>query len=166
MPPERRRMTVPSKTWTRSRVPSTTRAETLTVSPAASSGMSVRICSCKFTIDPYSAGGGATALRCLCGPQPGRGKGASEEAAMAAEGEEYHKAVRQPSARTDDGAFPEVAGQTWFMPVSSAICANALAKPPPVRVGSPIAQPEVRNRTQQGFGGRPANSMVPYHRVV
>ena len=95
-------MTVPSKTWTRSRVPSTTRAETLTVSPAASSGMSVRICSwlissSKFTIDPYSSCGGATALRWLCGPQPGRGKGASEKAAKATDGERYHNGAVPPS---------------------------------------------------------------------
>src|SRR5215213_7461223 len=43
MPPPRRRMTVPSKTWMRSRLPSLTRAETLTVSPDASAGRSVRI---------------------------------------------------------------------------------------------------------------------------
>ena len=42
MPPPRRRMTVPSKTWMRSRLPSTTLADTLTVSPVASSGRSVR----------------------------------------------------------------------------------------------------------------------------
>src|SRR6476619_2060616 len=42
MPPPRRRMTVPSKTWMRSRLPSTTLAETLTVSPVASTGRSVR----------------------------------------------------------------------------------------------------------------------------
>ena len=35
-------MTAPSKTWTRSRVPSTTRTWTLTVSPGANSGMSSR----------------------------------------------------------------------------------------------------------------------------
>ena len=45
MPPPRRRMTVPSKTWMRSRLPSRTRAETRTVSPEASSGRSVRSCS-------------------------------------------------------------------------------------------------------------------------
>ena len=42
MPPPRRRMTVPSKTWMRSRLPSTTLADTFTVSPVASSGRSVR----------------------------------------------------------------------------------------------------------------------------
>jgi hypothetical protein len=41
--------------------------------------------------------GGATALRWLCGPQLGRGKGASEEAAMAAEGEQYHNGAVPPS---------------------------------------------------------------------
>ena len=42
MPPPRRRMTVPSNTWMRSRLPSTTLADTFTVSPVASSGRSVR----------------------------------------------------------------------------------------------------------------------------
>src|SRR6266508_4647981 len=42
IPPPRRRMTTPSKTWIRSRLPSTTLALTRTVSPAASSGRSVR----------------------------------------------------------------------------------------------------------------------------
>src|SRR6185369_914352 len=42
IPPPRRRITMPSKTWIRSRLPSTTLAETLTVSPEASSGRSVR----------------------------------------------------------------------------------------------------------------------------
>src|SRR6187401_1190169 len=42
MPPPRRRMTVPSKTWMRSRLPSTTLADTLTVSPVARTGRSVR----------------------------------------------------------------------------------------------------------------------------
>ncbi len=43
IPPPRRRMTVPSNTWIRSRLPSTTLADTRTVSPVASSGRSVRI---------------------------------------------------------------------------------------------------------------------------
>src|SRR4029079_14781038 len=42
IPPPRRRMTVPSKTWMRSRLPSTTLSDTFTVSPVASSGRSVR----------------------------------------------------------------------------------------------------------------------------
>ena len=41
MPPPRRRMTMPSKTWIRSRLPSTTLADTLTVSPGSNFGMSV-----------------------------------------------------------------------------------------------------------------------------
>src|SRR6186997_487867 len=41
-PPPRSRMTVPSKTWIRSRLPSTTLADTFTVSPVASTGRSVR----------------------------------------------------------------------------------------------------------------------------
>ena len=41
-PPPRIRMTVPSNTWTRSRLPSTTLTETRTVSPGAIWGISVR----------------------------------------------------------------------------------------------------------------------------
>src|SRR6267378_1806336 len=63
MPPPRRRITVPSKTWTRSRLPSTTLADTLTVSPDASSGRSVRswsetISSRTVTGIPWSRSGG------------------------------------------------------------------------------------------------------------
>src|SRR5688572_10170305 len=42
MPPPRSRMIVPSNTWMRSRLPSTTLADTFTVSPVARSGRSVR----------------------------------------------------------------------------------------------------------------------------
>ena len=44
-PPPRSRMTVPSKTWIRSRLPSTTLTDTFTVSPEAICGRSVRSCS-------------------------------------------------------------------------------------------------------------------------
>ena len=63
---------MPSKTWMRSRVPSTTLAETRTVSPGASSGRSVRSWSCDDLVEhvqrrsPRSAGGsrgGAHAAR-------------------------------------------------------------------------------------------------------
>src|SRR5664280_880790 len=89
MPPPRRRMTVPSKTWTRSRFPSTTRADTLTVSPELSSGRSVRIwswtiSSSTFTIDPYSWRERSV----------GCAEGVSGKAARATEGEEYHNVDR------------------------------------------------------------------------
>src|ERR1019366_2977315 len=52
-PPVRRRM-VPSNTWTRSRVPSTTLALTLTVSPGARVGMSVRIWSLTISSSTFT----------------------------------------------------------------------------------------------------------------
>src|SRR3990172_4172156 len=65
-PRPRRRMSVPSKTWIRSRLPSTTLAATRTVSPGASSGRSSRTCSdsiCSMTFTggraPRRAGAGA-----------------------------------------------------------------------------------------------------------
>src|SRR3990170_3950153 len=65
-PRPRRRMSVPSNTWIRSRLPSTTLAATRTVSPGASSGRSSRTCSrsiCSMTFTggraPRRAGSGA-----------------------------------------------------------------------------------------------------------
>ena len=51
-----RRITVPSKTWMRSLPPSTTRADTLTVSPEASSGRSVRIWSATISSSTFTVG--------------------------------------------------------------------------------------------------------------
>src|ERR1035437_1042467 len=96
MPPLRRRITVPSKTWMRSRVPSTTRAETRTGWPEASSGRSVRICSAvisssTFTFGPYSS------LRRRCSAamayvarSQAANKAHVKKATGAADGEAYH----------------------------------------------------------------------------
>ena len=56
MPPPRRRMTVPSNTWIRSRLPSTTLADTFTVSPVASSGRSVRSWSATISSRTFTVG--------------------------------------------------------------------------------------------------------------
>ncbi len=96
MPPPRRRMTVPSKTWMRSRVPSTTLADTRTVSPDASGGRSVRIWSATMSSRTVMSGllslagglsggaharGGAAApvgrSRSISGPPAATGPGAS-----------------------------------------------------------------------------------------
>src|SRR3989304_3557389 len=81
MPPPRRRMTVPSKTWMRSRLPSTTLAETRTVSPDASSGRSLRIWSAvissrtftgRYSLAGQGSGGGGGGGG---GAAPGGGRG-------------------------------------------------------------------------------------------
>src|SRR3984957_17009379 len=65
-PPPWRRMTAPWKTWTRSRVPSTTRTFTLTVSPGRNSGMSVRRLS-RSIVSVGCMGGVLTSLRLCAG---------------------------------------------------------------------------------------------------
>src|SRR5688572_25496917 len=67
IPPPRSRMTVPSKTWMRSRLPSTTLADTFTVSPVASSGRSVRSWSWTISSSTFTRrflGRGEAARRC------------------------------------------------------------------------------------------------------
>ena len=63
MPPPLSFITVPSKTWMRSLPPSTTRAETLTVSPEASSGRSVRIWSATISSRTFNGGGSCWSRR-------------------------------------------------------------------------------------------------------
>src|SRR6187551_942229 len=55
-PPPRMRMTVPSNTWIRSRLPSTTLTETRTVSPGAISGRSERSCSRSSSLMAFMSG--------------------------------------------------------------------------------------------------------------
>src|SRR5258706_5158416 len=74
MPPPRRRITTPSKTWMRSRLPSTTLAETLTVSPEAISGRSVRSWSETISSSTFTGGPVLSSAAPGCGRLGNKGR--------------------------------------------------------------------------------------------